>query len=61
MRKIQFFNYMNQYHSKLVFVDEEDKSYIKVYEYSNELDKEDFAKQTYNITKLLAEFKERNR
>ena len=52
---------MNQYHSKLVFVDEEDKSYIKVYEYSNELDKEDFAKQTYNITKLLAEFKERNR
>lgn len=61
IKRPEFFDYMNRHHPELVFLDEEDKPYIKVYEYSNELTKEEFARQTYNVTELLTEFKEKYR
>lgn len=48
---------MNINHSELVFLDEEDKPYIKCYEFKNEMTKEDFSTQTYALTQLMEEFK----
>lgn len=57
IKKENFFEYMNENYSNIVYLDEVDNPYIKCYEYKNELTKKDFARQTYELTKLLSEFK----
>jgi len=57
IKKEEFFEYMNTNHPDLVFLDEEDKPYIKCYEYMNEITKDEFSKQTFKLTQLLNEFK----
>ena len=57
IKRTYFFDHMNRQHPDLIFIDEEERPYINVYKYSGELSKEQFAEQTYNITKLLSDFK----
>ncbi len=57
IKRDDFFEYMNTKYPDLVFFDEKNKRYIKCYEYKKEMTKEAFAKQTYELTRLLAEFK----
>lgn len=61
IKKTDFFNYMQEKHPELVFIDEENKMYLKVYEYNGILLKEDFAAYTVKFTKLMDEFKKQYR
>ncbi len=57
IKKTDFFNYMTMHYPDLVFVDEENKKYIKAFEYEGNLSKDEFALQVVKLTFLMDEFK----
>lgn len=61
IKKDDFFRYMEKQSSESVFMDEEDKKYILAYHYKGTLSRDSFARQTYRLTKMMADFKEQYR
>lgn len=52
-----FFNYLKELYPGIACEDDDGQKYFKVYEFDGELTKSQFAKQTYDATKLLSELK----
>lgn len=60
IKRENFFEYMERF-PQSVFLDEENTKYVIAYQYKGSMTKEDFAEQTYRITKLLYDFKQQYR
>ncbi len=60
IKKEDFFEYMGKF-PQSVFLDEENRKYVIAYQYKERMTKDDFAEQTYRLTKLLYEFKQQYR
>ena len=58
IKKEDFFNYMEQKYPDKVLLDEEGQKYVNVYRFEGELTAEDFARQTYEMTSILADYKQ---
>lgn len=57
IKREYFFEYMKMNSPEKVLLDEEGKEYIVVYTYCRQLNFDQFCEQTYDITKLLSDFK----
>lgn len=57
LKKQDFFNYVREYDNMLICLDEENKEYIKIFEYDKELSYKEFVSQLYNYFKLIDTFK----
>jgi len=57
----EFFDYMQKKYPELIFHDEKNKPYIKIYHYHEIMDKETFKEQTFSFLNLISDFKKNYR
>ena len=57
LKKEDFFDYFEKYYPNKVYLDEESKKYIKIYEYVDTISLDEFSEQTCEAVVLLEEFK----